>query len=155
MPYFQATQWDDPFTWCCGLVSLLTIGSTCTPSTACKKKNSHKIRVFTWNTWHTYWASYQREIKESSMKGGGGGEGWGEEEIGFRKQGFFRTFLRTRLTVTSVAGIFCTFVFRVSITWKLRWLTVDLIEVVWCTYTFLEILICCFFLDFSQVFSWI
>ena len=90
MPYFQATQWDDPFTWCCGLVSLLTIGSTCTPSTACKKKNSHKIRVITWNTWHTYWASYQREIKESSMKGGGGGgEGGGEEEIGFRKQGFF------------------------------------------------------------------
>ena len=53
--------------------------------------------------------------------GGGGGEGGGRKKLDSVNKDFFfkcfqRTFLRTRLTVTSVAGIFCTFVFRVSIT---------------------------------------
>ena len=56
------------------------------------------------------------------MKGGGGeGKGGVRKKLDSVNKDFFfkcfqRTFLRTRLTVTSVAGIFCTFVFRVSIT---------------------------------------
>ena len=72
VPYFQAIQWDD---FLPDVVVLFLCLPLAPPALHLLhvKKNPHKIRVFTWNTWHTYWASYQREIKESPMKGGGKG----------------------------------------------------------------------------------